>query len=270
MKDYGLNFDSFIFTYKEYDDINNSAFKWHIHPFYELLYIVDGKINYIVENKQYLLGKGDLLFIPSACYHTVHSIIEAPYKRFCVDFLDNFIDKKIIDEIFSNYEYIKLAENPTIENIMHLLMEITNSISKEKQLFLCKNMMESLLIYISSMTRNEKPHNTQIISKNCQDIIDFINVNLTQITSLEQIASHFFFSKTYLNHLFKKEMNIGVMTFVRNKKILLAQKLLKEGRKPNDIFYECGFSNYVSFYRAYCKYCGVSPSESYVKTPKQP
>ena len=54
-------------------------------------------------------------------------------------------------------------------------------------------------------------------------------------------------------------MNIGIMEYVRNKKVLLANRKIKHGKKPTEIYIECGFSNYPSFYRAYSEYFGYPP-----------
>ena len=59
--------------------------------------------------------------------------------------------------------------------------------------------------------------------------------------------------------IFKNEMGIGIMQYVRNKKVLLANRMIREGEKPTDIYLECGFSNYTSFYRAFYAYFGASP-----------
>ena len=63
-------------------------------------------------------------------------------------------------------------------------------------------------------------------------------------------------------HLFKSELRVGVMQYVRDKKILLAHQKIRKGEKPTDVYLMCGFSNYPSFYRAYTAYFGTSPKEA--------
>ena len=91
------------------------------------------------------------------------------------------------------------------------------------------------------------------------EILSFINRNLTSIKSSEDIEAATFFSNSYLRALFKKEMGIGIMEYVRNKKVLLAHSKIKDGAKPTEVCLDCGFSNYPTFYRAYVAYFGYSP-----------
>ena len=118
-------------------------------------------------------------------------------------------------------------------------------------------MIDAMLISLE----DAKPDVDGIIAgeKNFQKILSYINRNLTLIKSVEDIANALFFSKSYIMHLFKSELREGVMQYVRNKKILLAHQKIRKGEKPTEIYTECGFSNYPSFYRAYCAYFGTSP-----------
>ena len=53
--------------------------------------------------------------------------------------------------------------------------------------------------------------------------------------------------------------------YVRNKKLLLAHRKMRHGKKPTEIYLECGFSSYPSFYRAYIAYFGKKPKSPLLK-----
>jgi AraC-like DNA-binding protein len=118
--------------------------------------------------------------------------------------------------------------------------------------------MDSLILALSEETlgAEEEPKSSDSSLKR---IIDYINANLTTIKTMDDIADALFFSKSYLGHLFKKETNMGIMEYVRNKKVVRAHTLILNGEKPTEIYLECGFSNYPSFYRAYTSFFGFSP-----------
>ena len=90
-------------------------------------------------------------------------------------------------------------------------------------------------------------------------MLEYIKENLTSIHKVEDIASALFFSDSYTRTLFKKEMKIGIMEYVRSKKVLLARRKIRHGASPTEIYAECGFSNYTSFYRAYVSQLGHTP-----------
>ena len=59
------------------------------------------------------------------------------------------------------------------------------------------------------------------------------------------------------------------MHYIREKKILLADNMIKEGKRPIDVAKECGYENYISFYRAYQLYFNHSPSDNKQKTTQK-
>ena len=125
---------------------------------------------------------------------------------------------------------------------------------------LFQSLIDALLISLEEA----KPDCDGIASSgsNFQKILSYVNKNLTSINKAEDISGALFFSKSYVMHLFKSELRVGVMEYVRDKKILLAHQKIRKGEKPSEVYSKCGFSNYPSFYRAYKAYFGSSPKSA--------
>ena len=64
-------------------------------------------------------------------------------------------------------------------------------------------------------------------------------------------------------------MNVPLMRYIRTRKILYADSLIKRGMKPMDAFNRSGFTEYTSFYRAYKQILGHSPSAHVSIMPKK-
>ncbi|MBQ8323461.1 MAG: AraC family transcriptional regulator [Clostridia bacterium] len=257
-----IDLENFSFSYLEYREMDPFHLKRHIHPTYEILFVTEGKIDYVIEDKSYALEKGDLLLIRPAQYHFVRDIVAPPYRRFCFHFLPDFTgDDKLIENVFDRGEMFTLREGSAAEKLMFLFKELLTQLPQNAREPLCKDMLHAILLSLLTLKKAPKK-NSAVIEKNCWKILDYINVNLTTINNAEDIANALFYSKSYINHLFKNELNISVMQYIRNKRILLAHKMIGEGAKPTDVFLKCGFSNYVTFYRAYCQYFGFSPSDN--------
>ena len=129
--------------------------------------------------------------------------------------------------------------------------------TSEHDVVFFRSIIDAMLISLC----DAKPEKSGIVTgeNNFQRILSYINLHLTTIQSVDDIASTMFFSKSYIMHLFKSELHIGVMQYIRNKKILLAHQKIRKGEKPTEVYATCGFSNYPSFYRAYTAYFGTSP-----------
>ncbi len=262
MKEIKVDFKNFNFSYLEYREMDIARLKRHIQPTYEILLVTDGKIDYAIENKSYELKKGDLLLIPPAKYHFVRDIVQAPYRRYCFHFSPDFVgDDELIREVFERGETFTLPQNSKTENLMEILKDLSLKLPQNNLFALCRSLFYSILLSLLVLDKKPKEH-APVVAGNCWKILDYINVNLTAINNADDIANALFFSKSYLNHLFKKELDISVMQYIRNKKILLAHKMITEGEKPTDVFLKCGFSTYATFYRAYHQYFGCSPSDT--------
>ena len=55
-------------------------------------------------------------------------------------------------------------------------------------------------------------------------------------------------------------MKIGLMEYIKRKKILLAGELIASGTKPTAAAQKLGFAEYSTFFRLYKKYLGKTPS----------
>lgn len=258
MEKFALKFDRFSFSKKEYREMDTDQLKKHVHPFYEVLLLLEGEVEYAIENRYYRLQKGDLLLIAPAQYHFVRQITKAPYRRYCLNFTEDFAAPVSVRELYARGERFSLGEESTAKQLLDLLAGVIDQTPGEHREELCVAYLHALLLSLEGeRSRDAVP---QRAVNNFQKILDHINLNLTSIRSIEDIAGEMFFSKSYINHLFKKELGIGVMQYIRNKRILLAHQRMQEGKKPTDVYAECGFSNYVTFYRAYCQYFGNAPS----------
>ena len=235
-----------------------TGYKWHEHTFYEILVFEEGESEYVIENRCYHIKDGDVLFIKPGYHHFENKVLNAQARLYCLGFLPEAIESsEIADKVFENGEFFTLDKNSPIFDLLgaarkKLQCEKNNAIS------FIKAIAEATILMLNDVdVREEKP--SEIKNDTVQKILDYIKANLCDIHKIEDISNALFFSDSYVRTLFKKEMNIGIMEYVRNKKVLRANRRIRQGRKPTEVFSECGFSNYPSFYRAYNSYFGYPP-----------
>ena len=100
-------------------------------------------------------------------------------------------------------------------------------------------------------------------------LIEYLSQNFTKNLSLQSIANTFHLSKDYCNRLFHDATGMTVMQYILYNRILLARQLLMNGASAADVARQVGYSDYSSFYRAYHKVTGRSPSDDR-EIPEQP
>lgn len=91
-------------------------------------------------------------------------------------------------------------------------------------------------------------------------LVDFINENIDQPLSVEQLAENSCWSRWQLQRVFHHETGLNLAQYVRELKLsLAAEKLLGSRNKVLDIGLDLGFSSEVSFSRAFKNMFACSP-----------
>ena len=98
-------------------------------------------------------------------------------------------------------------------------------------------------------------------SDNLNRITHYINTHLADSLHLEDICEQFYISKSQLQRNFNSNLGITIGDYILTKRLIYAQSLIKKGKKPTEIFLQCGFQNYSGFFKAYKKHFGHSPSQ---------
>ena len=91
----------------------------------------------------------------------------------------------------------------------------------------------------------------------------YIEKNLKQKISIEEIADYVGYSKFYFSRMFKQEMNISIMEYVKERKVISALESILQGNKILDVAIEYGWESHSGFIKAFKSYYGFSPSLLY-------
>ena len=161
------------------------------------------------------------------------------------------------------FELIVTARNITVEIGGNFLSDsfdnVFSALSSENnfqmlKVFVQKTLMEYLSVIINTREHSENP----IIKKACE----YIDKNLSQDISLDQVASHVNVSTFYLSKLFKEEKDITFLNFLTDKRLDKSRTLLKQSNLSiKEITSECGWNDQNYFSRLFKNKYGLTPSE---------
>ena len=101
------------------------------------------------------------------------------------------------------------------------------------------------------------------ISRFGEQILDYINKNLYNpgLYSM-MVQDHFSISQPTMQKIIKQLTGYTFLSYVENHRLTRAKELLLEGIYPvQEISEKCGFSNTNSFYKAFKRFFGYSPSD---------
>ncbi len=243
-----------------------NLFVEHTHDLYEIYCFISGDAKYFVEGNIYELNHNDILIIKKSETHTLLINKPVPYTRCVVHFNATSLLGENSNELISTIDEKPLGRFNRISSTdaqksrwLYYLDYMSNTESfEEKRLYL------TILLSELSKNININEYESYSMTEN-EKIIEYINQNLSEITTLDEICNHFYISKTHLNRKFKSLTGTTVWDYIITKRLISAKDLLISGCKPNIVSEKCGWMEYSSFYRAYKQRFGISPSEVYRK-----
>lgn len=239
----------------------------HFHNCYELLFFEKGDATYMVEGNYYDVSEGDILITNPREMHCPVFKSDKEYQRSIVflkpSYLSDFISEKY--NPFSALENRKIGTqnrieaNTVIKNKLDEKFKIIGVYYQgelpEKEIMIKTNLLQ-LLISINGIVESEKNISTD---DKINEIIQYLNKNLAEKITLDDLSKKFYLNKFHISHMFKAKTGITFSEYITNKRIMLAKELLLENTPLSDVFQNVGFSDYSSFYRAFKKTLGYNP-----------
>ena len=233
----------------------------HYHDCYEILYLLDGKRNYISSSNIYRLNS-DCITLTKPNF--IHASNGGYYKRIVIYIsehtLSQYFKNDFIQQLFSCFEtdYIpseSVRRDPTIKELFFQLLEDEKSKNFNLIALHCAELLLRLNIANKSNAESKTVPKTLI-----QQIISYTKQNLCSINNLDTVAKHFFISKYYFTHLFKKETGQTYFEYLNNIKIIKSLDLLQNSQLPIEkIITLCGFRTKSYFFIIFKNKMGITP-----------
>lgn len=100
------------------------------------------------------------------------------------------------------------------------------------------------------------------ISNTVSQCIDYIYKNIHDRITVDDLAEHVGVSRSHLSRLFKKELNISISEYIRNRKLDRAKNLLQySDYSAIEITNYLAFASQSHFIMSFEKYVGMTPKK---------
>ncbi len=237
----------------------------HIHSEYEFLYIINGDLTYIVEDKKYKLKKHDLVITTPNQYHLIQIDSPAQYERYNILFDPKVLGIEDPLPYLSDIFVINCKHIPIITGLFQKMDYYAAIMDDEKFFKLVVGFIRELLynIDIEKSFKNAPEQNIHPLVKSALKII---NDKLPEQISIKEIASSLYITESYFFKLFKQELKTTPHKYINEKRMFNAKEMILQGTPPTQAYLLCGFSDYASFYRNYIKLFKISPSKEKSKS----
>ncbi len=248
---------------------------YHYHEFNKVVVFLSGSVTYVVEGKAYFLQPWDILLVPHGQIHRPIIDPQEPYERIILWVNSDFLSRHSAEggdllQCFRLAQARKFAlvrldagNRPELTRMFAGLEDALRSTEFGHELLSRANFLQ-LMIYLNRMALRDSTNldiNAYRSDPKMEQILAYINANLEDDLSLETIASRFFISKSYLMHRFKELTGCSAHKYVRQKRLLWAADMIREGVPIIEASQRCGFRDYSAFLRAFKQVFGIIPSE---------
>ena len=257
-----------------YSDLNFKSVGSHSHDYYEFYFFEEGAVAMEIDSTLYPLRQGDVIIVPPGVSHRAKlTDPDIPYRRFVFwlsrsycDFLEAqsqdyvYLTKKSAKEKRYVYHFDLLTFNSIRSELFSLLDELhSDRFGKQTQVGLD---IRRLLLRLSRLAYEQEQNENRNESRTRYETISsYIDTHLDEPLTLDRIAGEFFLSKYYVAHLFRESTGLSVHQYITKKRLAASCGAIQSGAAVGEAYAACGFQDYSSFYRAFRKEYGLSPSE---------
>lgn len=256
----------------------------HSHNFFELIFILEGNGDHILNESRFSYTKGDLFLLTPKDVHEFK--IENTTRFGFIKFTEHlFLEKtELVSDLKwrKNIDAVIMYANSIPESVivstvdriqLFTLFEIIKTEYKSSSLYGRSILLELLgaLLIMISRNLNEKQKNIPLINdteeEKINNILTYIRQNVLdkEKVRIKVIAELFHMSPNYISIFIKKHAGISIQQYVIQTKIKMAERLLKQTNlNISEVAHKTGFTDASHFNKLFKKYIGSSPG-SYSK-----
>ncbi|MCH5186241.1 MAG: helix-turn-helix transcriptional regulator [Oscillospiraceae bacterium] len=252
-----------------FNTTESCSFDSHLHKCYEIIHIIHGQMMYTVEGNEYSLSDGDIIMTTHGELHSFSFPKKCEYQREFIHVYPGFLERTpgtaavLESREPGKYNHIPAdkAEKYGLDKIFEDIHANCVKPTEETDIIVLANIM-LLAARVHRMLNEDAPKYPEVTSSaKANFIYRYIDIHYMEDISVDSIATAMTMSPTSAQRLFKKETGMSIKVYLMLRRVTAAKNLIMEGQNATDIFTECGFRDYSTFYRAFIKYVGMTPSE---------
>ena len=276
---------SLDFEIYHYYDASPCNVKLHHHDFFEIYYLLDGSMDYIVEGNRFTLMPGDILLISPLDLHRpdprerqnferIVLWISMPYLSLLAQRVPNMMST-LLTKTARGRQLTLGTEERTFAQMLLFCLILERADKPFASCETCQAMLTVFLIHMqrklmslpdihpapSGASRTRRGSATPLLPAPLYEIFEYIDTHLDKALSLSSLADRFFQDPNTLSRKFKREVGVTVCEYIRKKRLALARVKISQGMSATQAGATSGFSDYSSFFRAFKNEYGVNPRE---------
>lgn len=247
---------------------------YHKHDNYEIYVLLNGEVNFFLEQNGFHMTPGSGLFIGPDVFHRLEYLDPDIYERINIHIKSSYF--KTLHSALTDLTQALTArsDHPYLhfrlsEDELSLFSHRTRVLEKALRFeqygddILSECVLKELLVFLNRIPLISG----QISSPNVfmpavvSELVSYIHENLSGNLSVDTLAEIFHHNGHYLSRRFKEAMGVTLQQYIIYKRLDLARKYLAAGYPLAKVCYFSGFHDYSNFAKTFTKYVGISPKQ---------
>lgn len=245
---------------------------FHFHEFDKVVLLLSGRVDYTVENTTYPLQPWSVLLVPHHAIHQAVIDVSEPYERIIL-----YLDNGFLNRIFPNAgltdcfetadrtgRCMLLPDEAQREELTAVLQAFENAVTDTRRGSdaMRDTLILQFFILINRISAADTPYAPERrLDGKIREALSYISENLAGDLSVDVLADRVFLSRYHFMRLFKEQTGSTVHAYVRQKRLLYAARLIREGMPAGQAAQTCGFNDYSVFNRAFRSSFGIRPAD---------
>ncbi len=242
-----------------------SSVNWHENI--EILYFFDGNGKVSINTQEYYVNAGDIIIINTKLIHQISTDAFVQYYYLIPD--KDFLEE---NQIFINELYFTEKINDPKATEYYKAIIDSSSVEGDFRVASVRAAVLTLVAFLGqNYTEKYSEKNDTKNNDYIKKTIEFIESDLSQNFSVEDLASRVGISKYHFMREFKRVTKYSVIEYINFRRCNRAQIMLKDKNKTIfEICGLCGFETSAYFSRVFKKNIGVSPKQfrALINNPK--
>ncbi len=239
----------------------------HLHPEWELIWILEGKLDIKVEDSTYYATKNNIVLFPPGTVHELNAKTEAS-TFLCLQMTPNFLNipSGVTTENLFPQEYLTPQQ---IINIKKTLLEIASFYFNQPPLYQmfcagqCNLLLHEILQKMPTKTLSAEELSTQKKKTDrLNRLINYVEQHYAEKIKLSDFAKLEGVTMNYLSHFVRASLNQNFQSYVNLVRFHAGCKLISTQKyKMMDVCRLTGFSDYKYFSNSFKLHSGLTPEE---------
>ena len=230
-----------------------------IIPYYDLTYIISGKIKYVIDGNPYELKEGDVIFVQKGSSRQTFVNSNSPAHYFAFNF-DYFFTTETSNTELPFPLIFSIGLDTEIINLCKQFNIIWNKTNINNKDLIARGLFMQILHKLLNFDQSSNI-NFPIEDKRIRTIKNFILLNITKKIDIETLASIINLHPIYFSAFFKKHTGMSPVDYIQKLRIHTAESLLLTGKyNITEVASLCGFDDPFYFSRLFKKLMGIPPS----------